>query len=673
MSQDVTEQAENSSPKSSNDQSSIGAILQTDFPASLVVFLVALPLCMGIALASGVPVASGLITGMVGGLIVGLFAGSPLQVSGPAAGLTVIIVAIVDEHGLPLLGTVVLIAGLIQASAGLFKLGQWFRAVSPAVIKGMLSGIGVLILASQFHVMVDDKPHKTGLENLITIPNAIIKGLPWPEWRPEDERKFLTRHLKQIGDLHEKQEELHEAVAENLPSNVSKISKTKQTQLVQMLNEMKSDQTTISKNLHLYRDELQEHGIGTKNTDNSRKRREALRAAISANEKALDDVENGDLEDVLESQTKAVETLGTLLASLKNHEWAAKIGILTILLIIGWQAIPIKKIKLIPAPLIAIIIATAAAGLLSVPILYVEIPDRITDGIHYPHWTVISEASWSSLFQAGVVIALVASAETLLCATAVDQMHQGQRTDYDRELFAQGIGNTICGVLGALPMTGVIVRSAANVQAGAKTRWSAVLHGLWLLLFVVAFGFLLRQIPTAALAAILVYTGWKLINPWQIPGLWKYGKSEVAIYLITVGTIVVEDLLTGVLLGLFLSAAKLLYMFSHLEIELKFEEETKKAFMKIRGAATFVRLPILASELEQVPRGYELHVEFAELDYIDHACLELLMNWNKQHESLGGKMVIDWESLHQNFQRTKPTSEKQPESELEPEPVASTS
>lgn len=142
-----------------------------DLMASVVVFLVALPLCMGIAIASGAPPAAGLITGIVGGLVVAFVAGAPLQVSGPAAGLSVIVWDLIRTHGIEALGWIVLVAGLVQLVAGLAGMGQWFRAVSPAVIHGMLAGIGVLIFASQFHVMVDDTPRSSGLENLIAIPD----------------------------------------------------------------------------------------------------------------------------------------------------------------------------------------------------------------------------------------------------------------------------------------------------------------------------------------------------------------------------------------------------------------------------------------------------------------------------------------------------------------------
>ena len=153
------------------------AVAGRDFLASIVVFLVALPLCMGIAIASGAPPALGLITGIVGGLVVGSLAGSPLQVSGPAAGMAVLVYQLVNEHGLMMLGVVGLIAGGLQLLAGVLKLGQWFRAISPSVIHGMLAGIGVLIFASQLHVMLDDAPRANGLLNIAAIPEAVIKAI----------------------------------------------------------------------------------------------------------------------------------------------------------------------------------------------------------------------------------------------------------------------------------------------------------------------------------------------------------------------------------------------------------------------------------------------------------------------------------------------------------------
>jgi MFS superfamily sulfate permease-like transporter len=261
--------------------------------------------------------------------------------------------------------------------------------------------------------------------------------------------------------------------------------------------------------------------------------------------------------------------------------------------------------------------------------------------------SLLQTAPWGALLSTALLIALVASAETLLCATAVDQLVPGSRTNYDRELTAQGAGNVICGLLGALPMTGVIVRSSANIQAGAKTRLSAVLHGLWLLLFVAALAGLLQMIPTASLAAVLVYTGYKLVNVKQIKRLREAGWGEVVIYAATLGVIVVEDLLSGVIVGIVLAAGKLLYTFSHLVIRV--DHEDHRHVMHLAGSATFIRLPKLAAALEEIPSDAELHVELDRLTYIDHACLDLFTSWARQHEATGGRLVIDWDSLHASF------------------------
>ena len=392
------------------------AHFREDFLASIVVFLVALPLCIGIAVAVGVSPARALLTGIIGGIVVGFFAGSPLQVSGPAAGLFVIVADLLAKgresfiskmgggegvaegeavaYSLMVLGTSVFLAGLIQIVAGRLKLGRWFRAVSPAVIKGMLAGIGILILVSQFHVMLDhvalwhgEKAHG-GLQYLATIPEAIMKCF--------------------------------------------------------------SDDTTI------------------------------------------------------------------------NHHLAALTGILTIACLVIWPMIAPKKLRLLPAALVGIIVATLFAAIAGLDIQMLDVSTNM-----FEETTLPTSFTWFQLLfdpmviTGAIVIALVASAETLLCATAVDQLHSGVRTDYDKELTAQGLGNVLCGLIGALPMTGVIVRSSANVNSGGKTRLSAILHGFWLLIFVVALPFILAYIPRAALGALLVYIGFKLVNFKQIKAFGK--------------------------------------------------------------------------------------------------------------------------------------------------------
>lgn len=503
----------------------IKSILQHDLPASLIVFLVALPLCMGIAIASGAPPATGLITGIVGGLVVGWIAGCPLQVSGPAAGLAVIVWELIQEHGLTGLAVMTLLAGVLQFVAGLSGLGRWFRAVSPAVIQGMLSGIGLLILASQFHVMVDDVPPGSGIRNLLTIPQAIWKGLA-----PED---------------------------------------------------------------------------------------------------------------------------GTA------HHLAATVGVGTILILMFWKALVPGKLKLLPAPVVAVAAAAVVTLITGWPIKLVDLPPNLAESM-----TVLQAASpalllESSTWIAALTLALVASAETLLCCTAVDQMHSGQRTRYNRELTAQGVGNMICGAIGGLPMTGVIVRSSANVEAGARSRASAILHGAWLLLLVVILPGVLEIIPTASLAAVLVFTGAKLVNWRAIRDLWKVDAAEGAICIATMSMIVVTDLLTGVLGGIALAVAKLLYTFSRLKIHKHAEDG--RVHMRLEGAATFLALPKLATALENVPSAAELHVHLEDLQYLDHACMELFIKWERQHEALGGKLFMDWQNLTATFHRSSRLARAAPE------------
>jgi len=622
--------------------------IKKDLLASVVVFLVALPLCMGIAIASGVPVAAGLVTGIVGGLVLGWIAGCPLQVSGPAAGLTVIVVDLVQRLGLEMLGLAVLLAGLMQVLAGSLRLGQWFRAVSPAVIKGMLAGIGFLILGSQFHVMIDDKPRGNGAENLAAIPESLAKSVSLPEWSSNSARRARIRALHEVGELHRRQVGLQERLAEFAPHETEPALDAPTPDIPQPIWEsLTGQQAAITNQLEDLFQRLDELGEPGSSNDRVARARSEAEIALDESRNALAGLQSADFTAAHEAQREAVASFESLIGALKNHHLAAYLGVLTIATIVLWQSAAPRKLRVLPAPLLAVVGATAAAAIWAMPVLYVEVPANLADDLRIPTMAVMSNAPWAGVLQVAVMLAVVASAETLLCANAVDRLHNGPRTKYDQELVAQGIGNTICGLLGALPMTGVIVRSSANVQAGARTRLSAVLHGLWLLIFVAGLAFVLRAIPTASLAAVLVYTGYKLIDVKALTELRQFGWSEIAIYAATVSTIVFTDLLTGVLTGVALSAIKLLLTFSRLHVTLDIHRPSNKAVLQLEGAATFLRLPKLAAALEDVPPNCELHVDLEDLSYIDHACLDLLHNWSRQHEDTGGVLMLDWERLTQ--------------------------
>ena len=194
-------------------------------------------------------------------------------------------------------------------------------------------------------------------------------------------------------------------------------------------------------------------------------------------------------------------------------------------------------------------------------------------------------------------------------------------------------------------MTGVIVRSSANVESGARTKWSAVFHGIWLLLAVTLLTGVLRLVPTSALAAILVYTGVKLMNFGVARQLVKYGRFQVVIYVSTVVLIVLTDLLTGVVCGLMLATGWLLHTLSHLEIQRDDSADGRMINLRLRGAATFFRVPQLAQALESLPASATIHIHVEEVSVIDHACLDLLTNWKQQHQKVGGQLVLDWDSL----------------------------
>ncbi|WP_329221875.1 SulP family inorganic anion transporter [Streptomyces sp. NBC_01485] len=473
--------------------------LKQDFAASLVVFLVALPLCVGVAVASGVPAELGLVTGIVGGIVTGFMRGSSLQVSGPAAGLTVLVFEAVQEFGLPVLGVIVLATGALQLAMGALKLGRYFRAISVSVVEGMLAGIGLVLIAGQLYSVIGTKAPSSGLGKIAGLPEALV---------------------------------------------------------------------------------------------------DAAGSAAALSSLAL--------------------------------------GAGTIAVLVLWKRLP-AKVRTVPGPLAAVGLATLAALLLSLPVATVEV-QGLLGSIQPPSLSAFGDLAHVGLLGTIVAFTLIASAESLFSAAAVDRLHDGPRTEYDKELMAQGAGNAICGMLGALPMTAVIVRSAANVQAGARTKASRVLHGLWLLLFAALLPDVLAYIPIPALAGILVHAGAKLVPVRAIAGLWREHRGEALILVVTAVSIVAVSMFEGVLIGLALAVAKTAWEASHIKLEVV-DKGAGPVQAYLSGNATFLRLPKILDNLEALPQDRPVEVDLSGLHHLDHACRSALESWAERHSAVGTEPV----------------------------------
>jgi MFS superfamily sulfate permease-like transporter len=464
-----------------------------------VVFLVALPLCVGIAVASGLPPELGIITGIVGGLVVGTLPGSSLQVSGPAAGLTVLVYEAVTRHGAGALGVIVLAAGALQILMGTLRLGRWFQAISLAVVQGMLAGIGLLLIAGQAYALIDRAPHGRAGANLIGLPKLLADTLASPA---------------------------------------------------------------------------------------------AMRTAA--------------------------------------------LGALTIAVIVAWDRAPDRLRGYLPGPLVAVVVASSVAAVLEVPAARLEV-GTLAAAINPP-----SLADLAGLWQvAGVAVAfaLIASAESLFSAAAVDRMHSGPRTRYNTELVAQGVGNSVCGLLGALPLTAVIVRSAANIHAGARTRLSRVLHGVWLLTFAVLVPGVLELIPLAVLAGVLIHCGWKLVHPSQVVALWRIDRGEALVMVTTAVAIIATNLLEGVMIGLLTAVAKTAWDASRLSVT-EIRPHPDVVELRLAGHATFLRLPRIVETLNGLPNTGRVHLNLTELRHLDHACQATLEHWTAHRTAAAAEVRI---------------------------------
>ncbi len=483
------------------------AFWQKDVPASLVVFLVALPLCLGIALASGAPAIAGLLTGVVGGLVVAWISGSHLAVSGPAAGLTVIVLAAIGTLGYPAFVLAVLLAGAIQIALGAIRAGVLAYYVPSSVIKGMLAAIGLIL---------------------------ILKELP--------------------------------------------------------------------------------HAVG------------------------FDSDYEGDLSFQQLDHGNTFEALG---AALGYFRWPALLvagaGLTVLLAADRWKWIK-EKLPWLPPPLLAVALGVGVNQLIAwlAPDAalsgehLVAVPrgglDAIVASLTFPDFSRIADAE---VWKTAGILAAVASIETLLCIEAIDKLDPHKRTtSTNRELLAQGLGNVICGLVGALPMTAVIVRGSTNVHSGAQTRLSAFFHGIWLLVAVLLLADVISLVPRAALAAVLLHVGLKLASPQTVTGMFRQPISQWAPFVVTVGAVVLTDLLIGVLVGLGVAVVWILR--DHLRTPFFLEQREdcedgrRRVVLELTPNVSFLHRASVNRALHELPDGAVVEIDARRARSIHPDVVELI-------------------------------------------------
>lgn len=494
--------------------------LNHDIPAGLVVFLVAVPLCLGIALASGAPPFSGIVAGVVGGLVVSLASGSQLSVSGPAAGLTVIVAAAIEKLGglEPFLASVAL-AGLLQLAMGFLGAGVIGAYFPSAVIKGMLAAIGLILIMKQL-------PHAVG----------------------------------------------YDADAES------------------------------------------------------------------------------DLSFLEEDSHTPLSTLFTSLNALSPG--AALVSAASLAIMLAWETSFFKRNRLLaltPGPLVAVVFGVvynlAAERLfpsLSIASQHlVDLPAIFGPVDFYRHLTFPNFSAWSrpEFYLTAATIALVANLETLLSLEAVDKLDPLKRTaPTNRELKAQGLGNLLCGLLGGLPITAVIVRSSANINAGAHTKVAAFLHGVLLLLSAMFLASMLNRIPLACLAAVLLLTGYKLAKPALFQEVYKKGFNQFAPFVVTIGAILATDLLKGMAIGMAVGLFFVLRANYHAAVTLT--RDGKNYLLRLHKDVSFLNKAPLRNCLERIEEGGYLIIDGTKASFIDQDILETLQDFIKAANDDGVKVEL---------------------------------
>ena len=484
---------------------------RADLLPGMVVFLVALPLCLGIAVASGAPPFAGIISGIIGGLIVGSLSSSNVSVTGPAAGLIAIVLAAITQLGYENFLVAVVIAGAIQLSLGFAKAGGISSYFPTSVIEGMLVAIGIIIIKKE-------------------LPHAIGYDL-------EHEGDFFSYQLLKVDE--------------------------------------------------------------------------------------------GFFGEIIHSLNFA-------------HTGAMIVALVSLAILIAFNKVPaLKKIKALPGALVAVVAGIVLNKIFEItqPSLIIANEHLVTlpkassigDFINQFSTPNIAGFSNSQVWITGLTIAIVASIETLLCLEAGDKMDALKRySNANTELKAQGVGNILSGLIGGLPMTSVIVRTTANVNAGAKTKFSAIVHGLMLLLTVILIPGILNMIPMASLAAILLMIGWKLASPKVFKHMWQSGLQQFIPFIITVLAVVLTDLLKGVGIGLIVSIfyilkgnMKLAYRFSK---EKYHEGET--IHIDLAQEVSFLNKAALKQTLTDLPSNSNVIIDAGNTVYIDFDIIQLIKDFS---------------------------------------------
>jgi carbonic anhydrase len=470
-------------------------IASADVSASLAVFLIALPLSLGIALATGAPLQAGLVAAAVGGLVAGRLGGSPLQVSGPAAGLTVVTAELIQRYGWRTTCAITALAGVAQLGLGCLRVARTALAVSPAIVHGMLAGIGVTIALAQLHIVLGGSPQSAVLDNLQALP-------------------------AQMADLH--------------PASVST-------------------------------------------------------------------------------------------------------SVLTVAVLFTWPRLPGRFGRVLrksPAPLVAVAAATGVASLTGLGLPKVDLPSWSSHAL-----AGTPQGPVPGLVSAVLTIALVCSVQSLLGAVAVDKLAAGRpgavRSNLDRELLGQGSANIVSGALGGLPIAGVAVRSSANVQSGAVSRNSTMLHGVWVVVAAVLMVPVLELIPLASLAALVMAVGIQMVSLNHIRTVTRH--REVLVYAVTTLSVVLLGVLEGVALGIAVAVALALHRLAHTRIT--HTESEGVHYVHVRGQLTFLAVPRLSRALDVVPQGSKVTVGL-DGSFMDHAVYETLQDWRNTHTAQGGSVEL---------------------------------